>query len=516
MAKKNENTTSIGFEEKIWRAADKLRGNLDAAEYKSVVLGLIFLKYISDRFEAKYNELKGDEYADVEDKDEYEADGIFFVPAEARWSVIKDAAHTPEIGLVIDKALQAIENDNLKLKGVLPGNYARPELDKRRLGDVVDLFSNIKMHSAGDEKDLLGRVYEYCLQKFASQEGKNAGEFYTPSCIVRTIVEILQPYEGRVYDPCCGAGGMFVQSAKFLENHQKSLSGISIYGQELNSTTWKMANMNVAIRGVEANLGKSYADTFFDDQHPTLKADFIMANPPFNLSDWGADKLQNDKRWQYGVPPSGNANFAWMQHMIHHLSPVGRIGLVLANGALSSQTGGEGVIRQRIIEADLVEGIVALPSQLFYSTGIPVSLWFLSRDKQQKGKVLFVDARDMGEMVTRAIRELTDKNVDYWAEKELESYDVQRIAETFDKFRQGTLEDEKGFCAVKTLENIAAQDFILTPGRYVGIAEQEDDGEPFKDKMERLTSELSNLFMESHRLEDEIKKQLDSIGFAID
>ena len=427
MAKKNENTTSIGFEEKIWRAADKLRGNLDAAEYKSVVLGLIFLKYISDRFEAKYNELEGDEYADVEDKDEYEADGIFFVPAEARWSVIKDAAHTPEIGLVIDKALQAIENDNLKLKGVLPGNYARPELDKRRLGDVVDLFSNIKMHSAGDEKDLLGRVYEYCLQKFASQEGKNAGEFYTPSCIVRTIVEILQPYEGRVYDPCCGAGGMFVQSAKFLENHQKSLSGISIYGQELNSTTWKMANMNVAIRGVEANLGKSYADTFFDDQHPTLKADFIMANPPFNLSDWGADKLQNDKRWQYGVPPSGNANFAWMQHMIHHLSPVGRIGLVLANGALSSQTGGEGVIRQRIIEADLVEGIVALPSQLFYSTGIPVSLWFLSRDKQQRGKVLFVDARNMGEMVTRAIRELTDKNVDYWAEKELDKANTLNV-----------------------------------------------------------------------------------------
>ena len=503
MAKK-ENTTSIGFEEKIWRAADKLRGNLDAAEYKGVVLGLIFLKYISDRFEAKYEELLGDEYADTEDKDEYEADGVFFVPQEARWNVIRDAAHTPEIGVVIDKALRAIEEDNLKLKGVLPSNYARPELDKRRLGDVVDLFSNVKMHTSGEEKDLLGRVYEYCLQKFASLEGKNAGEFYTPSCIVRTIVEVLQPFEGRVYDPCCGSGGMFVQSAKFLTNHQRALSGISIYGQEANSTTWKMAHMNVAIRGLEANLGASYADTFFDDQHPTLKADFIMANPPFNLSDWGADKLQNDKRWVYGVPPSGNANFAWMQHMIHHLSPVGRIGLVLANGALSSQTGGEGVIRQRIVDADLVEGIVALPSQLFYNTGIPVSLWFLSRNKQQKGRVLFVDARNMGQMVTRAVRELDEEK------------DIKKIADTFDAYREGKLEDEAGFCAVKTLDDIAAQDYILTPGRYVGIAKQEDDGEPFAEKMQRLTAELSGLFSESHRLEEEIKKQLGSIGFKIE
>ena len=503
MAKKKENTTSIGFEETIWRAADKLRGNLDAAEYKSVVLGLIFLKYISDKFDAKFKELQEDEWADPEDKDEYEAESIFFVPAEARWSVIQEAAHTPEIGMVIDKALHAIEDENLSLKGVLPGGYARPELDKRRLGDVVDLFTNIQMHAAGEEKDLLGRVYEYCLQKFASLEGKNAGEFYTPSCIVRTIVEVLQPYEGRVYDPCCGSGGMFVQSAKFLANHQKSLSGISIYGQELNSTTWKMAKMNVAIRGLDANLGSSYADTFFSDQHPTLKADFIMANPPFNLSDWGADKLQNDKRWVYGLPPSGNANFAWMQHMIHHLSPVGRIGLVLANGALSSQSGGEGAIRQRIIEDDLVEGIVALPSQLFYNTGIPVSLWFLSRNKAQKGKVLFIDAREMGTMVTRAVRELDEKE------------DITKIAKTFDAYRQGTLEDEAGFCAVKSLEDIKAQDFILTPGRYVGIAEQEDDGEPFEDKMKRLTTELSGLFAESHRLEAEIKKQLENIGYKL-
>ena len=497
MAKKKEDTTSIGFEETIWRAADKLRGNLNASEYEGVVLGLIFLKYISDRFDAKFEELSNDEYADVEDKDEYEADNVFFVPKDARWSVISLAAHTPQIGKTIDDALQAIERENTKLKGVLPSNYSRPELDKRRLGDVVDLFSNIKMLASGDEKDLLGRVYEYCLQKFASMEGKNAGEFYTPSCIVRTIVEVLQPYQGRVYDPCCGSGGMFVQSAKFLNSHQKDLSGISIFGQEANPSTWKMAHMNTAIRGLEANLGQSYADTFFNDQHPTLKADFIMANPPFNLSDWGADKLEKDKRWQYGIPPAGNANFAWMQHMIHHLSPTGRIGLVLANGALSSQTGGEGVIRENIVKADLVEGIVALPSQLFYSTGIPVSLWFLSRQKQQPGKVLFVDARNMGTMVTRAVRELMQD-------------DIMKIATTFEQYRQGTLEDEKGFCSVKTLAEIEAQDFILTPGRYVGIAEQEEE------KMQRLTSELSGLFAESHRLEDEIKKQLGSIGFNIE
>ncbi len=503
MAKKKENTASIGFEETIWRAADKLRGNLNASEYEGVVLGLIFLKYISDKFEAKFKELSEDEYADVEDKDEYEADGVFFVPKEARWQVISQSAHTPEIGKIIDDALLSIERENTKLKGILPSNYARPELDKRRLGDVVDLFTNIQMIASGDEKDLLGRVYEYCLQKFASMEGKNAGEFYTPSCIVRTIVEILQPYAGRVYDPCCGSGGMFVQSAKFLKNHQKDLSGISVYGQEANPSTWKMAHMNVAIRGLEANIGQSYADTFFNDQHPTLKADFIMANPPFNLSDWGADKLEKDVRWKYGMPPAGNANFAWMQHMIHHLSPNGRIGLVLANGALSSQTGGEGEIRKKIIEDDLVEGIIAMPSQLFYSTGIPVSLWFLSRNKQQPGKVVFIDARNMGTMVTRALRELMPE-------------DIKKIADTFDSYRQGTLEDGAGFCAVKSLKDIADQDFILTPGRYVGIAEQEDDGEPFDEKMKRLTTELSGLFAESHRLEDEIKNQLSSIGFKID
>ena len=502
MAKKQD-TISIGFEEKIWKAADILRGNLSASQYEGVVLGLIFLKYISDRFEQKFQELQGDEYADPEDKDEYTAENIFFVPAEARWSKISAAAHLPEIGVVIDDALTAIERENERLKGILPKNFARPELDKRRLGDVVDLFTNIEMHDAGDEKDLLGRTYEYCLQQFASLEGKNGGEFYTPSCIVRTLVEILEPYEGRVYDPCCGSGGMFVQSAKFIERHKGNLRKISIYGQEANPDTWKMAHMNLAIRGLDANLGNVFADTFYDDQHPTLKADFILANPPFNLSDWGQSALQEDVRWQYGLPPAGNANFAWMQHMIHHLSPKGKIGLVLANGALSSQSGTEGDIRKAIIEADLVEGIIALPNQLFYSTGIPVSLWFLSREKKQPGKTLFIDARSMGEMVSRKVRELRPVE------------DIAKIADTFHAFQNGTLADEKGFCAVVTTEDIAKQDYILTPGRFVGIADQEDDGEPFEEKMNRLTTELSDLFKKGHELEDEIVKQLATIGYKI-
>ena len=463
MAKKQD-TISIGFEEKIWKAADILRGNLSASQYEGVVLGLIFLKYISDRFEQKFQELQGDEYADPEDKDEYTAENIFFVPAEARWSKISAAAHTPEIGVIIDEALTAIERENERLKGILPKNFARPELDKRRLGDVVDLFTNIEMHDAGEEKDLLGRTYEYCLQQFASLEGKNGGEFYTPSCIVRTLVEILEPYEGRVYDPCCGSGGMFVQSAKFIERHK-------------------------------GNLGNIFADTFYDDQHPTLKADYILANPPFNLSDWGQNALQEDVRWQYGLPPAGNANFAWMQHMIHHLAPNGKIGLVLANGALSSQSGGEGQIRQAIIEADLVEGIVALPSQLFYSTGIPVSLWFISRNKAQKGKTVFIDARNLGSMVTRKLREL------------MPDTDIKKITDTFHAFQKGTLEDEKGFCAVCTTEQIAAQDFILT--------EDEGDGVPFEEKMTNLTGELKQLFEESKKQEEEIRLQLKKIGWEV-
>lgn len=497
-----QNTADIGFEKEIWKAADLLRGNLDASEYKSVVLGLIFLKYISDKFETKYQELVNNNEGFEEDRDEYMADNIFFVPQEARWSVVAKAAHTPEIGAIIDNAMRLIEKENLRLKGILPKNFARPELDKRRLGDVVDLFTNIQMKEHGDSKDILGRTYEYCLSKFAEAEGKLAGEFYTPACIVQTLVEVLKPYHGRVYDPACGSGGMFVQSAKFIERHQGNIKDISVYGQDSNPTTWKMAQMNLAIRGIEADLGKFNADTFFDDQHPTLKADFIMANPPFNLSDWGADKLQDDVRWKFGIPPSGNANFAWLQHMIHHLSPQGKIGMVLANGSLSSQTGGEGTIRENIIKADLIEGIVALPSQLFYTTGIPVSLWFLNREKKQKDIILFVDARNMGTMVTRKLRELQEA-------------DIKKIADTFDKYNDGKLENEKGFCAVVTLDDVAKQDYILTPGRYVGIAEQEDDGIPFQEKMDKLTTELSDLFAQSHDLEDEIRKQLASIGFTI-
>ena len=496
------NTASIGFEKQIWDAACVLRGNIDASEYKSVVLGLIFLKYISDRFDEKYQQLLDEGDGFEEDVDEYISEGIFFVPENARWSVIASKAHTPEIGTVIDDAMRAIEKENKRLKDILPKNFARPELDKRRLGDVVDLFTNIKMVDAGSSRDILGRTYEYCLSKFAEQEGKLAGEFYTPSCVVRTLVEVLQPYNGRVYDPCCGSGGMFVQSAKFIENHSGNLSNISVFGQDSNPTTWKMAQMNLAIRGIEANLGSYNADTFFNDCHPTLRADFIMANPPFNLSDWGADKLADDVRWQYGLPPAGNANFAWLQHMIHHLAPNGKIGMVLANGSLSSQSGGEGEIRKNIINADLVECIVAMPSQLFYTTQIPVSLWFLAKNKKQKGKTLFIDARQMGTMVSRKLRELTEE-------------DISKIADTYNAYADGTLENVKGFCAVVDTEEIAKQDYILTPGRYVGIEEQEDDGEPFEDKMNRLTSELSELFLKSHELEAEIKEKLGAIGYEL-
>lgn len=504
-----KNTADLGFEKRIWDAACVLRGNIDASEYKSVVLGLIFLKYISDRFEEKYNQLKAEGEGFEEDIDEYTSEGIFFVPQGARWSDVAAQAHTPEIGVAIDNAMRSIEKENKRLKDILPKNFARPELDKRRLGDVVDLFTNIKMIDQGKEKDILGRTYEYCLAKFAEQEGKLAGEFYTPSCVVRTLVEILQPYHGRVYDPCCGSGGMFVQSAKFIENHSGNINDISVYGQDSNPTTWKLAQMNLAIRGIDADLGQYNADTFFNDCHPTLRADFIMANPPFNLSDWGADKLQDDVRWKYGIPPAGNANFAWLQHMIYHLAPNGRIGMVLANGSLSSQSGGEGEIRKNIINADLVDCIVAMPSQLFYTTQIPVSLWFISKNKKQKNKTLFIDARKMGKMVTRKLRELScgDENE--------EDNDIKKLADTYKAYSDGTLEDVKGFCAVKDIKDIAEQDYILTPGRYVGIEEQEDDGEPFEEKMSRLTAELSEMFKKSHDLEEEIRKNLGAIGYEV-
>ena len=498
----DKNTATIGFEKQIWDAACVLRGNMDASEYKNVVLGLIFLKYISDRFEAKYQELVQEGDGFEEDIDEYISEGIFFVPASARWSEIATKAHTPEIGVVIDDAMRAIEKENKRLKDILPKNFARPELDKRRLGDVVDLFTNVKMIEQGDEKDILGRAYEYCLSMFAEQEGKRGGEFFTPSCVVRTLVEILQPYKGRVYDPCCGSGGMFVQSAKFVESHSGNINNIAIYGQDSNATTWKMAQMNLAIRGIEPDLGKYAADTFLEDLHPTMRADFIMANPPFNLSGWGSDKLKDDVRWQYGMPPAGNANFAWLQHMIYHLAPAGKIGMVLANGSLSSQSGGEGEIRKNIINADLVECIIAMPTQLFYTTQIPVSLWFLNKQKKQPGKTLFIDARKLGTMVSRKLRELTED-------------DIQIIADTYNEFINGTLENRKGYCAVATTEEISRQDYILTPGRYVGVEDNGGDNEPFERKMTRLTTELSEMFAESHKLEDEIRKKLGALGYEI-
>lgn len=506
----NTNTTNIGFEDQIWTAANILRGNMDASEYKNIVLGLIFLKYISDRFESKYLELKEEGEGWEEYKDSYTAENIFFVPPEARWQVISYAAHTAEIGKVIDNAMALIEKENSRLKNILPKGFARPELDKRRLGEVVDLFTNVKMKDKGDTRDILGRTYEYCLSKFAEQEGKKAGEFYTPSCVVKTIVEILKPISSsqrgtrgiRVYDPACGSGGMFVQSAKFVKAHAGNINEISVFGQESNPTTWKMAQMNLAIRGIEANLGRYNADTFFNDCFPTEKFDYIMANPPFNMSDWGGDKLRNDVRWKYGIPPAGNANFAWLQHMIYHMAPFGKIGMVLANGSLSSQTSGEGDIRKNIVEADLVSCIVAMPPQLFYTTQIPVSLWFLSKNKKQKGKTLFIDAREMGTMKSRKLRELSDD-------------DIKKLGDTYDKYEAGTLENEKGFCAVVDTAEIAKHDYILTPGRYVGIKEQEEDKEPFDEKMKRLTGELSGLFEESHKLEAEIRKQLKSIGYEI-
>ena len=501
MAKKNN--ANLGFEEELWDAACVLWGHIPASEYRNVIIGLIFLRYISTAFDKKYKELIEEGYGFEDDPDAYMEDNIFFVPKDARWSKIAEAAHTPEIGTVIDNAMRAIEKDNSRLKNVLPKNYATPDLDKTVLGDVVDLFTNMNMEETEHNRDILGRTYEYCLAKFAEKEGKGGGEFYTPSSIVNTLVAILKPFNNcRIYDPACGSGGMFVQSANFIEAHSGKRGEVSVYGQEANSDTWKMAIMNLTIRGIDANLGPHHGDTFTKDLHPTLKADFIMANPPFNYNPWGQDKLIDDVRWKYGLPPSGNANYAWIQHMIHHLAPGGKIGLVLANGALSTQTGGEGEIRKNIIEDDLIEGIVALPSQLFYSVTIPATLWFITKGKKQTGKTLFIDAREMGHMVDRKHRDFTDE-------------DIKKIADTFESFQNGELEEVKGFCKVATTEEIAKQDYILTPGRYVGIAEEEDDGEPFEEKMNRLTSELSEMFIKSHELEEQIQKNMGEIGYGI-
>lgn len=473
------NNANIGFEKQIWEAACVLWGHIPAAEYRKVIIGLIFLRYVSNAFDKRYNKLVNDGDGFENDRDAYIADNVFFVPEEARWNKISSAAHTPEIGAVIDNAMRSIERENKSLRNVLPKNYANPDLDKRVLGEVVDLFTNMDMDSTENSKDLLGRTYEYCIQQFAAYEGVKGGEFYTPSSIVKTIVEVLKPFDNcRVYDPCCGSGGMFVQSVKFIKEHSGNRNRISVYGQESNADTWKMAKMNMAIRGIDADFGPYHADTFFNDLHPTLKADFIMANPPFNLSNWGQDKLKEDVRWKYGIPPAGNANYAWIQHMIHHLAPNGKIGLVLANGALSSQSSGEGEIRKRIIQDDLIEGIVALPTQLFYSVTIPVTLWFISRNKKQKGKTLFIDARKLGYMVDRKHRDFTEG-----VQPDNSIGDIDKIANAFTAFQEGTLEEIKGFCAIATIEDIAKQDYILTPGRYVGIEEQEDDGEPFEESV---------------------------------
>ena len=513
----NRTGANLGFESKLWQAADKLRGHMDAAEYEHVVLGLIFLKYISDAFQEQFDRLRLEAYADPEDPDEYRAQNVFWVPKEARWERLQSNAKQPEIGKIIDDAMVAIEGDNSSLKGVLPKDYARPALDKRLLGELIDLIGTIGL---GDEdnrsKDILGRVYEYFLSQFASAEGKKGGEFYTPRCIVKLLVEMIEPYEGRVYDPCCGSSGMFVQSEEFIRAHGGRLDDISIYGQESNPTTWRLARMNLAIRGIEANLGPHQADTFHRDLHKDLKADFVLANPPFNMSDWGGESLKDDARWKYGTPPAGNANFAWMQHLIHHLAPQGIAGFVLANGSMSSNQSGEGEIRKSIIEADLVDCMIALPPQLFYGTQIPACLWFLARDKSGKptrggqplrdrrGETLFLDVRKMGTMVDRTHRELTDD-------------DIAKIAGTHHAWRGGNgaaeYEDVPGFCKSASTEEIREHGYVLTPGRYVGAEEQDDDREPFEEKMERLTDLLRDHMAEGHKFDTAIRASLEELGY---
>lgn len=503
-----QQTGNIGFEETLWKSADKLRGSMDAGDYKHVVLGLIFLKYISDKFETKHDELVQEGMGFEEDHDEYLAENIFWVPKEARWSHIMDNAKSEKIGQYIDDALILIEKENPSLKGVLDKRYARPEIDKRRLGELIDLISTIKLHNNG-EQDLLGRVYEYFLGQFASIEGKGGGEFYTPTSVVKTLVDMIEPYSGRVYDPCCGSGGMFVQSEKFVQDHQGRIDNLSIYGQELNSTTWKLCKMNLAIRGLEGNIGPHHADSMHNDLHKSLKSDFVMANPPFNISDWGGEHLVDDVRWKYGIPPKGNANYAWIQHILYHLAPNGTAGIVLANGSLSSNTSNEGEIRKNLLEADKVDAIVALPDKLFYSVSIPVSLWILKKNKKNHPKfrsreeeVLFVDARRLGHMVDRRHREFTDE-------------DIAHITETYHNWRSkdGNYEDVQGFSKSASLDEIREHEYVLTPGRYVGIEEVEDDGIPFEVKMEDMTAELAELFAESSHLEEEIRKNLGGIGY---
>jgi type I restriction enzyme M protein len=509
---KNGNGATLGIENELWEAADKLRGHLDAAEYKSIVLGLIFLKYISDMFEQVRARVEKEGLDDPEDRDVYLAERVFWVPKEARWKNLQDNAKQESIGNLIDLAMEAIERDNPTLKGMLPGNYGRATLDKRRLGDLVDLVSN-KINFVDEEsrkQDTLGRVYEYFLSQFASQEGRKGGEFYTPRSVVRVLVEILAPYRGRVFDPCCGSGGMFVQSEKFVEAHGGKIGDISIYGQESNPNTFKLAKMNLAIRGIEGDLGVQPADSFHNDQHPDLKTDYILANPPFNMSDWGGEALREDKRWKYGKPPVGNANFAWVQHFIYHLSPSGCAGFVLANVSMSSNNAGEGEIRKTIIEEDLVDCMVALPGQLFYTTPIPVCLWFLAKKKNERGKrdrrgqTLFIDARKFGAIADRSHIELTDN-------------EIHEIANTYHAWCQehSNYKDKPGFCKSATLEEIRANSYILTPGRYVELSLQNssNEEEPFADKFKRLQKQLMVQVAESDKLNNAVLHALKRIDF---
>ncbi len=508
---KTSNGANLGFEEKLWKTADKLRNNMDAAEYKHVVLGLIFLKYISDAFKELYQKLANTKGADPEDPDEYRGENIFYVPKKARWDHLQKNAKQPAIGKLIDDAMDEIEKDNATLKGVLPKNYARPALDKQRLGELIDLVGTIGL---GDKesrsKDILGRVYEYFLGQFADAEGKRGGQFYTARSVVQLLVEMLEPYKGRVFDPCCGSGGMFVQSEKFAEAHGGRIGDISIYGQESNQTTWRLCKMNLAIRGIDANIAWNNEGSFLKDAHKDLKVDFVMANPPFNDSDWKGEMLREDPRWKYGTPPVGNANFAWIQHFIYHLAPNGSAGFVMANGSMSSNTSGEGEIRKNIIEADLADCVIAMPSQLFYNTPIPVCLWFVARDKKnhkhrdRRGETLFIDARNVGIMIDRRHRELTDE-------------EISKIAGTYHSWRSkgGKYKDIAGFCNSAKLEEIKKHGHILTPGRYVGTEAQEEDSEVFEEKMQRLTGELSEQFKKSTELEKEIGKNLKGLGYEL-
>lgn len=506
MAKDTEQT----LEQTLWAAADKLRSNMDAAKYKHVVLGLIFLKYISDSFKDLYEKLTADEYSDAEDKDEYLAENIFYVPVKARWDYLQhERAKQPTIGKDIDDAMDAIEKENASLKGVLPKDYARPSLDKKRLGELVDLIGNIGFRKEGHKsKDLLGRVYEYFLGQFADAEGKKGGQFYTPESIVKLLVEMLEPYSGRIYDGCCGSGGMFVQSEKFLDAHGGKIGDIAVYGQESNPTTHRLCKMNLAIRGIDAKI--ELGDTFQNDKHKDLKADYILVNPPFNISDWGGEQLQDSPLWGYGIPPAGNANYAWLQLFINKLSPNGTAGIVLANGSMTTTSGNEGEIRKNMIHAGLVDCMVALPSQLFFNTQIPACLWFLARNKtngkyrDRSNEILFIDARKLGEMVDRKHKVLSDN-------------DIKIISETYHNWRtnKNKYEDIAGFCKSASITEVEANNFVLTPGRYVGTEEIEDDGIPFDYKMLELTEKLAVQFKQSAELENRIRKNLESIGYEI-